>query len=189
MKDGINWGWVSEALEDYIWCGYKYLEVPWMVSNEAVKATIPSDRLGWKTFIPDKPTVTAEEVPYLIGSAEQSFVQMMLDGALDKGKYCAATPCFRDDKLDEWHQHTFFKVELIDFRPDDTDLSSIVDDAKELMEYLGNCKLDVVKTEIGLDLAYKGIEVGSYGYREYKAMKWIYGTGLALPRFSKAVTL
>lgn len=189
MKDGINWTWVGEAIDDYIWCGYTYLEVPWIVNNEAVKATIPTDRLGWKAFIPDKPTINTEEVSYLVGSAEQSFVQMMLNGALDRGKYCAASPCFRDDKKDEWHQQTFFKVELIDFRPESDDLTLIVDDAKEFMEYLGHCELNTVKTEIGLDLVYKGIEVGSYGYRQYKEMKWIYGTGLALPRFSKAIAL
>jgi hypothetical protein len=30
------------------------------------------------------------------------------------------------------------------------------------------------------------IEIGSYGMREYENFKWIYGTGMAEPRFSKA---
>jgi seryl-tRNA synthetase len=189
MKNDINWAWVAEAIDDYIWCGYKYLEVPWIVSNEAVQATIPAGRLGWKTFIPDQEVITTDKASYLVGSAEQSFIQLMINGALDKGRYCAATPCFRDDKVDDLHQQTFFKVELIEFRPDSDDLSNIIDDAKEFMEYLSACKLDIVKTEAGLDLMLKGVEVGSYGYRQYKEMKWIYGTGLALPRFSKAVAL
>ncbi len=48
-----------------------------------------------------------------MGSAEQGFVQLMLDGKLPLGSHMAAGPCFRDDEVDDLHQKTFFKVELI----------------------------------------------------------------------------
>lgn len=44
----------------------------------------------------------------------------------------------------------------------------------------------IEKVDYGYDLLLSGIEVGSYGFREYKNNKWIYGTGLAEPRFSQA---
>jgi hypothetical protein len=32
---------------------------------------------------------------------------------------------------------------------------------------------------------YNGFELGSYGVRQYHDITWIYGTGIAEPRFSK----
>lgn len=51
-------------------------------------------------------------------------------------------------------------------------------------------KLQITKVEIdefSYDLEINNIEVGSYGIRQYKNLFWVYGTGLAEPRFSQAI--
>jgi hypothetical protein len=45
----------------------------------------------------------------------------------------------------------------------------------------------IIPTAQGLDIELGGIELGSYGYRSYGRLHWIYGTGFAEPRFSQAV--
>ena len=43
--------------------------------------------------------------------------------------------------------------------------------------------LEVVPTQDGYDIEYKGVEIGSYGMRKTSFIEWIYGTGLAEPLF------
>jgi hypothetical protein len=50
-----------------------------------------------------------------------------------------------------------------------------------------NSSVDIVATDEGYDININGIEVGSYGFREIGDFMWVYGTGLAEPRFSQAV--
>jgi hypothetical protein len=45
----------------------------------------------------------------------------------------------------------------------------------------------IVTTDEGFDIMYENIELGSYGIRECEFLKWIYGTGCAEPRLSKAI--
>lgn len=42
-------------------------------------------------------------------------------------------------------------------------------------------------TPQGIDLLINGVEVGSYGIRTLGGFSWIYGTGVALPRYTQAV--
>ena len=174
----IDWALVSRAIEYYKCSGFSYLEVPWLCSKTAM-STCPNDKTP---ILAAHPTLS---LGYLAGSAEQSFMQMMLDGKLSAGKYVAATPCFRDDDLDEFHFRHFFKVELIDFEPSHFNIYPLLHRAKCFMEQLTNKIITIEKTEIGADLYCDGIELGSYGYREFQNFKWIYGTGLALPRFTQ----
>lgn len=51
-------------------------------------------------------------------------------------------------------------------------------------------RLKVVDTDIGFDVEYDGLELGSFGTRQTITGKWyVYGTGLAEPRYSMATTL
>lgn len=177
----INWSIIPKALDFYEKLGYSYVEVPWIVSGEAINVTLPPDRTGLRT----------QDGP-LVGSAEQSFLHMALNGDLLSGRHVACSPCFRDDEEDDLHQRYFFKVELI--------LLSLVpildanrrvrDMADEALVFFtglyGGRDASIVPTEQGLDIEVNGIEVGSYGYRSYKELHWIFGTGIAEPRFSLA---
>ncbi len=184
----INYRRVAKAIKQYERIGYEYVDTPWLVSDQAIAATLPAGKhgfeLGHPTLKPGK----------LVGSAEQGFIQLMLDEKLRPGLYCSAGPCFRDEtQVDATHLYAFFKVELIKVygRTETSyehDVRLMAHDARAVLEHLygpnGFCQL--VKTEEGLDLEVDGVEVGSYGYREREGHRWVYGTGLALPRASQA---
>jgi seryl-tRNA synthetase len=105
--------------------GYQYIDTPYWVSREAIDSTLPS-------FMGDDVNRFKVEGTehHLVGSAEQSFYQMMLDGELEKGKYCSITPCFRDEPvLDRYHHQHFMKLELIEVEPDSPSFDQMVRDA------------------------------------------------------------
>ena len=176
----INYGRLANAQLFYLGRGYQNVETPWLVSARAVGATLPPEC---------QPYTTSFGV--LVGSGEQGFLQCMLDGVLNPGKSQTTTPCFRDEKiLTEMCRQTFVKLELIWYQPEDPQAaySTVINDALacffEIAD-IGAC--DVVRTEQGVDIFYSGIELGSYGVRQMGGHVWVYGTGLAEPRFSLAI--
>lgn len=210
----INWHLFSKAITTYTNLGYKLIEVPWLVDQQAIDVTLPPSA---KPF-----TVNGcGELNQLVGSAEQSFIYLALHNKLLPGKYQALTPCFRDDKEDDLHHKYFMKLELIHLNPEPINradghtyfgpidrrsedewrssngLDPIEDesigepydqvmlDAKYALSCFTGKRINIQKTEIGADLTINGIEIGSYGVRTYNHITWVYGTGLAEPRFSK----
>lgn len=179
----INWHNISNAIDFYQSLGYKYIEVPWFVSKRAIEATFPTNSNKFTC-----------NIGTMVGSAEQSFIQLMLDNKIEADKYVAASPCYRDDIIDELHSLTFFKVEIISiFNKKEIlklnyDLNDIVYNAKEFFNILAPYKkIDVISTKEGIDLEINGIEIGSYGIRSLENWNWVYGTGYADPRFSLAI--
>jgi hypothetical protein len=191
----IDWSLVGRAVAHYESAGFKYVEVPWIVHNSTVNATLPE---GKEPFLINRPWSDMHAyTPTLVGSAEQGFLQMMLDGKLGPGRYVTASPCFRDDEVDELHHKDFFKVELCTvlnhMAPYEYVRSLAVEaDAffRSVFRRAGTLPaehLQMVETAIGLDIELGGIEIGSYGARYYEGHHWVYGTGLAEPRFSQAM--
>lgn len=180
----IDWWLLGKAQDFYQRRGYQYVEVPWAVRPEITQVTIPH----WV----DPFSLTDLDLD-LVGSAEQSFLQMMWDGRLLPGRYCAISPCFRrEPHLDDLHQLHFMKLELIDFNPPDLDQAflDIVGDAHRFMGSYMQVKLRQIEDdESGPRRQYDleslgGIELGSYGVRNAGRTYWVYGTGIAEPRFS-----
>lgn len=190
MDIAVNWSRLGRAVDFYTQRGYTYVEAAWAVSPEATAITCP------------RPEFTGEVAQWgsLVGSAEQSFIQMMMDETLPSGKFVACTPCVRlGDAVDDLHQIGFMKVELFRTdRVDDSAVESVIEDARLFMNLeLGQNflfdptaapRVERVQTHEGFDLELYGIEVGSYGRRSHPSMwkDWICGTGLAEPRFSTA---
>lgn len=181
----IDWSALADAVAFYRTLGYHHVEVPWTAPEEAINTTLP-------------PGATPMVVPYLgtlVGSAEQSFVGLDMQGKLDKGRFVACTPCFRlGDDDGDLHQPCFMKVELY--------INDVVDELTmfEMMGHAGTFfrhrlhrrgkgvgLLRHVQTQDGWDLEIGGIEVGSYGLRSTSGVSWVYGTGCAEPRLSKAL--
>ena len=185
-RAAIDWALIGKAVDFYESARFKYVEVPWIVSDEAVNATLPEGARPMRVAFGGERS--------LVGSAEQSFLQMMLYDKLEPGSYVAASPCFRDDVVDEWHFKDFLKVELIMVvdQPAPREYArSLAMEAAVFFRKVGGAEsqhLRLVETAIGLDLEYGGVEIGSYGVRSNRGHHWVCGTGLAEPRFSQALT-
>ena len=184
MKNIIDYIKIAQAIEHYKSAGFKYLNVDWAVKPESVRITTPPHcrihKLNSKA---------------LVGSAEQSFLHMMMFENLQPDRYVAATPCFRDDMVDDLHSTYFFKVELIDFLNVESDyqtkqsLNAIIEMCQIFFEKF--LKTEIVQTEdLNWDIvdAEHGIELGSYGIRSHERYKWIYATGIAEPRLSTVIS-
>lgn len=183
--DFINYNRIAQAQVFYKALGYANVIVPWLVSPQAVIATLPQ---GLKVF--------QSNFGCLIGSAEQSFIQMMLDKELEPGRYQATTPCFRDEpKYDDLSLMSFMKTELIWYNPQ-TEGVEPIDAYEQVFNHALQCffhvsdgdKFSLVKTEEGVDIFCNGVELGSYGIRKLgDEHLWVYGTGIAEPRFTLVV--
>jgi aspartyl/asparaginyl-tRNA synthetase len=174
----IDYKKIVDAAHFYKWSGFNQLEAPWFISRKAMEVTAPVGRRYCTSFLGD-----------LVASGEQSFIQMWLDNNLKKGKWFCITPCFRDEpKLDEIHLNYFIKLELIEVDPGEEALDKMVNSALQFF----NSYIDsvVIDTNLGKDIVSStGIELGSYGFRNYKDFHWLYGTGVAEPRLSYAESL
>jgi hypothetical protein len=165
----IDYGLIAQAISFYKSKGFKYIEVPWVIPKEYNELTFPG------------PFPFTTDYGVLIGSAEQAFIYLATMNKLAWDRpYFAVSPCFRDDRVDATHQKSFLKVELFLLGWSQHFILTI---AKEFYESIGLITETIV-TEQGFDLCSKGIELGSYGERQYKNIKWTYGTGLAEPRTS-----
>lgn len=186
MRGVINYKYIAEAVEHYKRKGYEYIEVPWMVTRTPLDVTRPPQARPFKVVIGNEPDI--EPMLYLVASGEQSFLYIRKDLCPGR-KYITVTPCFRDEPVtDEIHHLDFMKAELIVpvWKTDDPKsiLDDMVSDAWNFFRHYTHA--ETVKTEEGIDITVGGIEVGSYGIREHNGFRWVYGTGVAEPRFSYA---
>lgn len=173
-----SWKRIHEALRYYEDLGYKYIDLPWTASKEAILVTKPEDL--------EDSIQTPQGI--LVASAEQSFLDyydMLTAGVL----YYALTPCFRplDNGRSEFHSPYFMKIELFCKEPSVGRFFQIIDHANAFfLKYIDsvNCKCIESKS---YDLEVNEIEVGSYTEYEKDFLHWIGGTGLAEPRFSRAI--
>lgn len=176
MENHINWKNINDSITYYKSLDYEYIEVPWIVSKETVSITSPPESRLFETFF-----------GCLVASGEQSFLQIRKELCPAKSYQCV-TPCFRDEKYDNFHFPQFMKNELIHVlwkrENPNVVLQKIIKDA------LGFFRVGtVVETKIGFDIEIDNIEVGSYGIREYKDFSWVYGTGCAEPRLTQVLTI
>lgn len=201
----IDYALLGRAQAEYEKLGYQTIEVPWRVSRPILEVTKPiwaqSDYLIEGTS------------KGLIASGEQGFLYLMNKGMLPPGKYQTITPCFRNEQYDATHSKQFMKLELINVLGEDNDdefmmkacVNAILHEANtvmkkfvpEGMEFMHHQQLwendptNVPRVD-PWDLEAmmpdgKNIELGSYGARRCEFGRWIYGTGLAEPRFTKTM--
>jgi hypothetical protein len=184
MYHSINWLRIGQAFEYYKTKGYQPVEVPWIVDDAVSAITFPAVDETNSFLLKGSETG-------LVASAEQGFLQIA--DTLSLGKYVSCSPCFRrEGGKTEFHQDTFMKIEL--FEKIDTNCSmrqqkhlNLYKTIKTVTEFLGDKAELVCLDEYSYDLNINGIEVGSYGIRQHQDTRWVYGTGLAEPRYSMAV--
>lgn len=173
--------------------GFMYVDLPWMVPGGYAAAHRPA-------FCRDISTPHGS----FVGSGEHSFLMLREQGLLAGGApgFIGWTPCLRDESvLDETHQHGFMKAEWY-VSLERTDVSGWRTRLDELMaaqEMMfravalyaeGPIGMRIDREECGAaqtDLVVAGLEVGSYGLRHFKGQSYLYGTALALPRFTQAL--
>lgn len=176
----INYDFLHKAEEFYKLNDFKLIEVPWLVNSEINEITKPKE---------SKPFTVVELNKQLVASAEQSFLQLVYDNKLTSGKFQATSPCFRDEVVTNKNRQYFMKNELIILNPNENDLKNTIHICfkffKTIVPNLNN--LTIVETEIGYDIEYNNIEIGSYGIRQTDKIKWLYATGCAEPRLSYSI--
>ncbi len=169
--------------------GYAFVDLPWIVEEHYTAVTRPP---GGK----EVPTVYGN----LVASGEQSFLKLFTENVLPQARgYIGWTPCFRDEPvLDALHHFYFLKSEVFVPRPteaaafEELPLLLTLQTAffEELIRSLSTHQAPVVREIISthqVDLCLNGIEIGSYGVRAYEGCWYLYGTALALPRFTAAM--
>lgn len=173
----IDYPLLGQAVDHYKSKGFRYVEAPWMVSRDITVLTCPDDDLVFRTQDGD-----------LVGSAEQGMIAKNLPRDV---LFVACGPCFRrlDNVHDGYHFDHFMKVEL-GIRVDSIlraarERDVLITAAIDFFQTITDHDLDIVITPDGYDINISGIEIGSYGFRRIQDYYWVYGTGLALPRFSQ----
>lgn len=200
----IDYSKISSATSFYSDHGYNRIEVPWWVTSDIANITKPghiSESNNYRLSVNGK---------CLIASGEQSFLYLANKGQLLPGRYQTITPCFRNEEYDQYHSKHFMKLELINLLENGTRVNQemVIDIANTAFKFfqthmpLHVDKLSIVETDdidpIGvcwtrqLDIMMKindeYVELGSYGARSTSFAQWIYGTGIAEPRFSKVLS-
>ena len=185
MQKIIDYKLLNKAVKFFSKKGFTQIEVPWRVSKESINATFDVN-LSFKSD--DK---------FLIGSAEQGFLELIIQNKLRNTMAMSVSPCFRNDFEDSFHQKEFIKLELMYCS------NHIIKETETIynifMSYVLKFitkKLKVHKSRITImatndsnsiyseDILIDNIEYGSYGIRRFKDIYYIYGTGIALPRAS-----
>lgn len=175
----INYQNLADSILFYEKQGYKRIEAPWLIPPCIDNITKPEDKKHYMLKHNDK---------CLVASGEQSFLYLYLKENLPFGKFQTITPCFRDERYDLFHEKYFMKNELINTENiSKFSLENMIESAMNFYRTIvpDRNKLNVVETDIGFDIEYNNVELGSYGIRECEFLKWIYGTGCAEPRLSK----
>lgn len=189
----IDYALLARALEFYTTKGFHRVESPWLVTKEISDITKSPDL---SSYIVQKDNETKQKV--FVASGEQSLLYLINKSFLPRfGKYQTITPCMRNEPFDETHTKYFMKLELMEYSTVD-DLSDLphvaamVDTAMSwFSSIVGRSSLTVLDTGHdhgwSYDIMLDGVEIGSYGYRSCLFCNWIYGTGLAEPRFSRLI--
>ena len=177
----INYKLLQDSLDYYTLKGFSRIEVPWTVSEEINNLTKPKEVV---------PLQLKHNNKCLVGSAEQGFLSLVNKGFLMKGKYISLTPCFRDEDFTLLHTKYFMKSEIfINDDVSDKTLKNLIGNAMGFFDGVLGDKVSLVPTDIGYDIEYEGIELGSYGIRDFGFVRYIYGTSCAEPRLSRVKSL
>lgn len=182
----IDYSLLAKAGSVYELAGFTRIEAPWIVTKEVIDITAP----------PGSVEYPIGDEGLLVASGEQSFLELMSQDLLPKGRWQCITPCFRGDALDELHKRYFMKLELIDTKASDSQLNDIMGLCLAFFRNYVSCAVVPTYLSDGVSLAGttfdivtidSDIELGSYGIRTSKLGSWIYATGCAEPRLSYAI--
>ncbi len=194
----IDYSLLGRVSESYRRLGFVRVESPWWVTKEILDITKPP-------FVETEDYMIGANKKCLVASGEQSLLYLINKGQLPPGKYQTITPCFRNEPFDPYHSKYFMKLELMNLLgPEDKYnicLEDMLDTIRDTLFFLirGHASLDETdqykydptivpgtKTyDLNVRVGDSIVELGSYGVRHCDFATWVYGTGIAEPRFSK----
>ena len=180
----IDYRKIADSIDFFEKLGYQRVEAPWWVPPQIIEITRPEGYTEANDYY------LAKNSKCLVASAEQSFLYMANQGLLPKGKYQATTPCFREEVQGPLKRKYFIKNELIiTDTVNKNALSTIVEQAVAFFktQVPDISKLSIVAINDTFDVEYAGVELGSYGIRSTPYLDWIYATGCAEPRLTRAI--
>lgn len=178
---------LAQAAKDWVGEGAIWVDLPWTAPEFFVESTRPE----WSQV--QMPT----QYGHLVASGEQSFLWLDDRKELPRGCLIGWTPCFRDEPVfDKWHQFGFMKIEAYQVLQEGEHpasmLSALVDRAAAHFEkWAGRHVHQKFFRDGTADIELNGHEVGSYGIRKHPSIEgrsYLYGTVLAEPRFSTALS-
>lgn len=177
----IDYGKIDDCIKHYESKGYVRIETPWTVTPQIGDLTKPEGA--------DDIRLHHNDNKVLVASGEQSFLYLYNKGFLPKGKFQTVTPCFRSDSFGPFHTKYFIKNELIITDEVSTKkLDEMVMMVKDHLDEAYQVPFYILPTTpTAYDILLDDIEIGSYGIRSCPFLDWIYGTGIAEPRLSKAL--
>ncbi len=183
---------IQNSVDFWVHSGGTYVPLPWIVPRTYTGFTKPE---GWPSL------EVSPKFGDLVSSGEQAFLQLLDSGDLESkdGLFVGWTPCFRaEPHFDDLHHLYFLKSEL--FMPSAT-MSQAMARARHMAQtsalfmsneaagrgYPGFHPELVQIDTYQVDVVGAGIELGSYGARQFRGTFYAYGTALAEPRFSNAL--
>lgn len=181
----IDYSILGKACKYYESLGFTQIEVPWIVNRVYMEITSPVPGVGCAIGLENGQD-------YLVCSAEHGFIrQALLCELKERTPFYAVSPCFRDEIRDETHSTWFMKMELFELNTERRCKASAYKWANFARDFYANeCGIRlpyVMETDIGWDVMFEDLELGSYGVRQLMGREWCaYGTGVALPRVSLA---
>ena len=180
----IDYGLIDKSIKFYEEECFQRIETPWLVSEAIQNASRPPEATEYKVEYGNRSK-------RFVASGEQSFLYLINKGYLPYGTFQTVTPCMRREDFDLTHTKYFVKNELIMYKenieiPDAHWIATkaMIFFRSVVPEGTSNLLKYKQKGNGSIDIEYDGIELGSYGTRQFGPYKWAYGTGLAEPRFS-----
>lgn len=175
----IDYALLDKSIQHYEKYDFIRIESPWLVTDYVDQITRPKDAIPY--HIPNKNK-------NFVASGEQSLLYLYLKEYLPMGRFQTITPCLRNDPFDLTHTKYFMKNELIitDKVSEET-LDFMMHRALEFFRKEVSQQVVPLKTDDGYDLMLGDVELGSYGIRHTEFLSWVYGTGCAEPRTSRAI--
>lgn len=180
----IDWVLLGKASEFYSSMGYVQVETPWMLPLSYMVGTKPHSDPSFQT----SSGLFSNQPHELVGSAEQGFGYWLAHNQLIEGRYFSVSPCFRVEQFDQRHKPWFMKLELFIYSSNEEQLNSelfaMIDQCMAFFKANSSNSLELVQYGDSYDIEMHGVELGSYGIRDSNYGRYVYGTGLALPRFN-----
>lgn len=181
----IDLALIHKAIHHYTKMGCWLASVPYLVDPDIMDFTCPDGVI-------DKRLTHSNGKQY-VASAEQSFLQMEKEGRIGENQppMLALTPCYRDEYvLDDTHLNIFLKLEIFTYNPKFLGMDATLAASMKQFFKKEGLETQIISTLEGFDvLTLEGLELGSFGYRvSPKGVPYVYGTGLAEPRASLALS-